>query len=131
MIQRYLALKDVRTARKGQLIYVVGVMVIICLCCYNGLLLFATYHNCDPLTSGLATAKDQMMPLLVMEILKDLPGLPGLFIAVSGGDKYKAWTLPIFTTADSILKSPRFHTMIKSLRVPTETMIYPCLLLFS
>lgn len=76
-----MALKDVKTARKGQLIYVVGVSVMICLCVYNGLLLYATYHDCDPLTTKLAKAKDQMMPLLVMEILKDFPGLPGLFIA--------------------------------------------------
>lgn len=81
MIQRYMALKDVKTARKGQIIYVVGVSVMIFLCVYNGLLLFATYHDCDPLTTKLAKAKDQMMPLLVMEILKDMPGLPGLFIA--------------------------------------------------
>ena len=81
MIQRYLALKDVKTARKGQIIYVIGVTIMIFLCVYNGLLLFATYHDCDPLTTKLAKAKDQLMPLLVMEILKDLPGLPGLFIA--------------------------------------------------
>ena len=76
-----MALKDVKTARKGQIMYVVGVTVMICLCVYNGLLLVAMYHDCDPLTTKLAKAKDQMMPLLVMEILKDLPGLPGLFIA--------------------------------------------------
>jgi solute carrier family 5 (sodium-coupled monocarboxylate transporter), member 8/12 len=81
MIQRYMALKDVKTARKGQLIYVVGVTVMIFLCVYNGLLLYATYHDCDPLQTKLAKAKDQLMPLLVMEILKDWPGLPGLFIA--------------------------------------------------
>jgi solute carrier family 5 (sodium-coupled monocarboxylate transporter), member 8/12 len=81
MIQRYMALKDVKTAQKGQMIYVVGVTIMIFLCVYNGLLLYATYHDCDPLTTQLAKAKDQMLPLLVMEILKDLPGLPGLFIA--------------------------------------------------
>jgi len=81
MIQRYMALKDVKTARKGQMIYVVGVTIMICLCVYNGLLLYATYHDCDPLTTKLAKAKDQLMPLLVMEILKDMPGLPGMFIA--------------------------------------------------
>lgn len=81
MIQRYMALKDVKTARKGQMIYVVGVTIMIFLCVYNGLLLYATYHQCDPLTTKLAKAKDQLMPLLVMEILKDMPGLPGLFIA--------------------------------------------------
>jgi solute carrier family 5 (sodium-coupled monocarboxylate transporter), member 8/12 len=81
MIQRYMALKDVKTARKGQLIYVVGVTLMIFLCVYNGLLLYATYHDCDPLQTKLAKAKDQMLPLMVMEILKDFPGLPGLFIA--------------------------------------------------
>jgi solute carrier family 5 (sodium-coupled monocarboxylate transporter), member 8/12 len=53
----------------------------ICLCSYNGLLLFATYYECDPLATRLAKAPDQLLPLLVMEILKDLPGLPGLFVA--------------------------------------------------
>lgn len=51
------------------------------MCYYNGLLLYATYHDCDPLTTKLAKAKDQIMPLYVMEILKKLPGLSGLFIA--------------------------------------------------
>lgn len=81
MIQRYMALKDVKTARKGQVIYVIGVTIMIFLSVCNGLLLYATYHDCDPLTTKLAKAKDQLMPLLVMEILKDMPGLPGLFIA--------------------------------------------------
>lgn len=81
MIQRYMALKDVKTARRGQMIYVVGVSLMIFLCVYNGLLLYATYHDCDPLTTKLAKAKDQLMPLLVMEILRDIPGMPGLFIA--------------------------------------------------
>lgn len=81
MIQRYMSLKDVRTARKGQMLYVVGVSFMIFLCCFNGLLLYATYHDCDPLQTKLAKAKDQLMPLLVMEILRDIPGLPGLFIA--------------------------------------------------
>jgi solute carrier family 5 (sodium-coupled monocarboxylate transporter), member 8/12 len=77
MIQRYMALKDVKTAQKGQMIYVVGVSVMIFLCVYNGLLLYATYHDCDPLQTKLAKEKDQLMPLLVMEILRDIPGLPG------------------------------------------------------
>ncbi|KAL7036978.1 hypothetical protein ACKWTF_009025 [Chironomus riparius] len=81
MIQRYMSLKDVKTARKGQMLYVIGVTFMIFLCCFNGLLLYATYYDCDPLQTKLAKAKDQLMPLLVMEILRDIPGLPGLFIA--------------------------------------------------
>lgn len=69
LIQRYLSLKDVETARKGQMIYIVGVSLMILLCVYNGLLLYATYHDCDPLTTKLAKAKDQITSLFAMEIL--------------------------------------------------------------
>jgi len=51
------------------------------MCIFNGLLLYATFHDCDPLTTKLAKAKDQLVPLLVMQTLNDIPGLPGLFIA--------------------------------------------------
>lgn len=60
--------------------------------------MYATYHKCDPLTTTvrksklnrqlfiinyfqLAKQKDQLLPLLVMEILGDMPGLPGVFVA--------------------------------------------------
>lgn len=81
MVQRYMALKDVKTAQKGQIMFIIGVSLMVSLCMYNGLLLYATYHDCDPLTTKLAKAKDQLMPLMAMEIFKDLPGLTGLFIA--------------------------------------------------
>jgi len=81
VIQRFLALKDQKAARQSAFYYVVGIVILICMCAYNGLLLYAAYHDCDPLTTKLAKAKDQLVPLLVMKILKDIPGLPGLFIA--------------------------------------------------
>lgn len=81
MIQRYLSLPSVKAGRKALWIFVVGVCVLMALCSYNGLLIYATYRNCDPLTTKLAKAKDQLLPLFVMDILGELPGLPGLFIA--------------------------------------------------
>lgn len=63
------------------MMYIVGVIILIAMCMYNGLILYGTYHDCDPLTTKLAKKKDQLIPLLVMKILKDIPGLPGLFIA--------------------------------------------------
>lgn len=81
VVQRFLALKDVKSARRASMMYVIGVTILISMCIYNGLLLYATYHDCDPLTTKLAKAKDQLVPLLVMQILKDIPGLPGVFIA--------------------------------------------------
>lgn len=81
MIQRYLSLKSVKAARRSNMIYVIGMIIIILLCCYNGLLLYATYSQCDPLQTKLAKARDQMLPLLVMQTFKDIPGLSGIFIA--------------------------------------------------
>lgn len=62
-------------------IFIVGVLLLLGLCSYSGLLIYATYYDCDPLTTKLAKAKDQLLPLLVMDILGDFPGFPGMFVA--------------------------------------------------
>ncbi|KAL1399445.1 hypothetical protein pipiens_008209 [Culex pipiens pipiens] len=81
MIQRYLSLPSVKAGRRALWIFVFGVCLLMALCSYCGLLIYATYQNCDPLTTKLAKAKDQLLPLFVMDILGELPGLPGLFVA--------------------------------------------------
>nr|CAI5832751.1 unnamed protein product [Callosobruchus analis] len=58
-----------------------GIGAVVVICSYCGLLIYATFHKCDPLTTTLAREKDQLLPLLVMEILGDIPGLPGIFVA--------------------------------------------------
>lgn len=80
MMQRYLSLRNVAAARRSNLIYTLGMVVIILLCCYNGLLLYANYFDCHPIGWKIKT-KDQLLPLFVMETFKDLPGLTGFFIA--------------------------------------------------
>lgn len=81
MIQRYLSLPSIRAARKAVWIFVIGIITILSFCAYNGLLIYAIYHDCDPLQTGLAKQKDQLVPLLVMNVLGDLPGLTGCFVA--------------------------------------------------
>ncbi|XP_076278048.1 sodium-coupled monocarboxylate transporter 1 [Lasioglossum baleicum] len=81
MIQRYLSLPTLKSARRALWIFIVGVVIIMGTCGYAGMLIYAWYHECDPLTTKLASAKDQLLPLLVMNVLKEMPGLPGLFVA--------------------------------------------------
>uniref|UniRef100_A0A182XVS6 Sodium/solute symporter n=1 Tax=Anopheles stephensi TaxID=30069 RepID=A0A182XVS6_ANOST len=81
MMQRYLSLPSLGSARKALVLFLIGTTTLLAMCCYNGLLIFAMYHDCDPLTTGLAKAKDQLVPLLVMEVLGEYPGLAGLFVA--------------------------------------------------
>ncbi|KAK2588414.1 hypothetical protein KPH14_004415 [Odynerus spinipes] len=81
MIQRYLALPSLNSARRALWFFILGVLILMGTCGYAGMLIYAWYHECDPLTTKLAGAKDQLLPLLVMNVLGDYPGLPGLFVA--------------------------------------------------
>ncbi|GLH11437.1 Uncharacterized protein GBIM_16214, partial [Gryllus bimaculatus] len=51
MMQRYLALPTLLRARLSVWIFVLGALFLVFTCCYSGLLIYATYHDCDPLTT--------------------------------------------------------------------------------
>ncbi|XP_047346992.1 sodium-coupled monocarboxylate transporter 1-like isoform X1 [Vespa velutina] len=80
-IQLYLALPTLHLARRALWYFIIGVSLIVGTCGYAGMLIYAWYYECDPLTTKLAGTKDQLLPLLVMNVLGDYPGLPGLFVA--------------------------------------------------
>ncbi|XP_043659860.1 sodium-coupled monocarboxylate transporter 1 [Drosophila teissieri] len=81
MIQRYLSLPTLRDARIAIWTFIAGVLAFLMICGYTGLLIYATYSQCDPLETKLAQRNDQLLPLLVMETLGSYPGLPGVFVA--------------------------------------------------
>ncbi|XP_045447121.1 putative sodium-dependent multivitamin transporter [Melitaea cinxia] len=49
--------------------------------CMSGLSIYAVYKDCDPLTSRTISAMDQLMPYYVVDAMKIVPGLAGLFVA--------------------------------------------------
>lgn len=61
MIQRYLSLPSLKAGVRAVWIFVFGVIVLMMLCSYNGLLMYATYKNCDPLTTKLAKHKGKVL----------------------------------------------------------------------
>ncbi|XP_070072888.1 sodium-coupled monocarboxylate transporter 1-like isoform X3 [Drosophila takahashii] len=79
--QRYMSLPGVKQMAQTSFLFIAGLTLLYSLCLYNGLLLYATYYDCDPLTTKLAAAKDQLVPLLVVQSMSSFPGLSGLFIA--------------------------------------------------
>ncbi|XP_049805974.1 sodium-coupled monocarboxylate transporter 1-like isoform X1 [Schistocerca nitens] len=80
-VQRYLTVKTVNKARQMMWINVVGWTAIVFLTVYAGMLIFARYHDCDPITSQMVKKPDQLFPLYIMDTLSDYPGFPGVFVA--------------------------------------------------
>ncbi|XP_046401187.1 sodium-coupled monocarboxylate transporter 1-like [Ischnura elegans] len=81
MIQRCLAMSSLKKARAATMILAVGIMAIVSLSCYTGLVVYANFHGCDPLLRGAIKKPDQLLPYLVMDMSSTIPGLPGVFIS--------------------------------------------------
>jgi len=80
-VQRYLTVKKRSQAVKAIWFNVLGIGSLLLLCGYGGMVMYAYYHDCDPMTTRQVNKKDQLFPLFVMQVMKDYPGVPGLFVA--------------------------------------------------
>merc|ERR1719480_12572 len=80
-VQRYLTVKKTSQAVKAIWWNAVGIGSLLLICAYGGLVVFAYYHDCDPIGARQVQRKDQIFPLFVMQVMGDIPGVPGLFVA--------------------------------------------------
>ncbi|XP_034234535.1 putative sodium-dependent multivitamin transporter isoform X2 [Thrips palmi] len=81
IIQRYMALPSLRACYRATAIFMVCTVCLNLLACFCGFTAAAYYHDCDPLTVGIAQKRDQIVPMFVLDVLANVPGLTGLFIA--------------------------------------------------
>ncbi|KAL7884477.1 hypothetical protein AOLI_G00072470 [Acnodon oligacanthus] len=80
-VQRYISCRTEREAQWALFVNQVGLCLIVSSAATCGVVMFALYYHCDPLKSGRISAPDQYMPYMVLDIFRDLPGVPGLFLA--------------------------------------------------
>ncbi|XP_042208595.1 sodium-coupled monocarboxylate transporter 2-like [Homarus americanus] len=80
-IQRYSSMKSLTHAYLSVLLLVPYFAADAVLLTLTGLVVFATYEDCDPLKAGLIHSKDQILPYYVMDRFSSVPGLAGLFIS--------------------------------------------------
>ncbi|KYM76965.1 Ubiquitin carboxyl-terminal hydrolase 46 [Atta colombica] len=80
-VQRMLTISNLATAQRALWWSWPMASIMSLTLCFSGLAIYAKYHNCDPLVEGRINSNDQLMPLYVMDMLSDYPGVPGLFIA--------------------------------------------------
>lgn len=63
------------------ILYCVGIAAIKAVTVTMGLILSATYADCDPFVTKKIQRNDQLLPYYVLNVTKNIPGLSGLFIA--------------------------------------------------
>ncbi|NXI19821.1 SC5A8 protein, partial [Irena cyanogastra] len=80
-VQRYIACKSRFHAKLSLYINLVGLWAILVCATLCGLALYSIYKDCDPWMDNQVSALDQLMPYLVLDIMRDFPGVPGLFVA--------------------------------------------------
>eukprot|EP00057_Strongylocentrotus_purpuratus_P016284 XP_011670758.1 PREDICTED: sodium-coupled monocarboxylate transporter 2-like [Strongylocentrotus purpuratus] len=81
VVQRMLTCGSLKKATHAIILATITKVFVIFICIFSGVVMYAYYVNCDPLTHGVVTNKDQIMPLMVMELFAEMPGLPGLFLS--------------------------------------------------
>uniref|UniRef100_A0A182P0H2 Sodium-coupled monocarboxylate transporter 1 n=1 Tax=Anopheles epiroticus TaxID=199890 RepID=A0A182P0H2_9DIPT len=104
MVQRYMSLPNLKTAKFSIYMFVVGTGIFVSVCCYTGLLLYGKYYDCDPASVGLVTTSDQLFPHYVMESVGHLRGMPGLFIAGVFGAALSSLSVILNTTSGVLLE---------------------------
>uniref|UniRef100_A0A671SS02 Solute carrier family 5 member 8 n=1 Tax=Sinocyclocheilus anshuiensis TaxID=1608454 RepID=A0A671SS02_9TELE len=82
-VQRYISCKSMFHAKMALYINLVCLWAISICSVFCGLCLYSFYKNCDPWTARKVSALDQLMPYLVLDILSEYPGVPGLFVAAA------------------------------------------------
>ncbi|XP_054710669.1 putative sodium-dependent multivitamin transporter isoform X2 [Uloborus diversus] len=82
-VQRLLTVKNFRHSVAAAVFSIPMISGFQLACCLCGLIFYAVYRFCDPLSSAEKPlhSADQLMPYYITNALKDLPGLPGLCIA--------------------------------------------------
>ncbi|XP_069104835.1 sodium-dependent multivitamin transporter-like [Argopecten irradians] len=82
-IQRFSSLRNLTSAYK-----VTGLMVLIAVILhviigYLGILMYSYYNilGCDPVQAGYVTTFNQIVPYFVLDVLRSIPGLSGVFIS--------------------------------------------------
>ncbi|XP_031348300.1 sodium-coupled monocarboxylate transporter 1-like [Photinus pyralis] len=81
IVQRYLSVATLTNVKKVMAFQFCGVSTIAILCSFIGIIMYARYSSCDPITTGDVRRSDQLLPHFVMEIGHNIPGLQGIFIS--------------------------------------------------
>jgi len=77
------------------------------------MVVYAYYHDCDPIKSKQVRTKDQIFPLFVMQLMGDYPGIPGLVssvvLSVLSAAGSMPWPVSAFLTVCSLVVESKYQ----------------------
>ncbi|KAF5273208.1 hypothetical protein FQA39_LY07539 [Lamprigera yunnana] len=91
-VQRYVALPKRTDIKKVLIIFTVLISIMKTICVFLGLIIHAKYFECDPKSMGEIKKADQIVPYFITEIVGDLMGLSGLFMAAFFGTAFSTFS---------------------------------------
>uniref|UniRef100_T1JCV0 Sodium-dependent multivitamin transporter n=1 Tax=Strigamia maritima TaxID=126957 RepID=T1JCV0_STRMM len=80
-IQRLMTVKTLKKSQTALFLNWPILTVLSLTTSFSGLVIYAKYHDCDPLLTKHISAPDQLLPLFVMDFLSQTPGVAGLFVS--------------------------------------------------
>ncbi|XP_076063469.1 sodium-coupled monocarboxylate transporter 1-like [Oratosquilla oratoria] len=84
--QRLVSVKDLRTSITLCYAFIAGLIILWSVFYFSGVVAYATYAGCDPITLGQVEKPDGIIPFMVIDKVSQFKGLAGLFVAaVYGG----------------------------------------------
>jgi len=81
MTQRLQSCKNHSDAKKTLIYCAIFSAIVLCVGMMNGIPIFSYFKGCDPIKSGEIKFADQLIPLMVVKLFKNLPGFAGLFVS--------------------------------------------------
>ena len=80
-VQRYISVGTKRDAQKAIFLNLPGLIFLMLISGYCGLLAYTKYALCDPIKSGIIQKPDQILPYFVTDTFATWPGFGGLFVS--------------------------------------------------
>jgi len=81
IMQRIMACPTLKQAQRSNTWSLIISFVFYCLLVYLGMLVYATFNQCDPLINGQISNINQLVPFYIMKTFHSYPGLPGMYFA--------------------------------------------------
>lgn len=80
-VQRLISLPTLEKAKRSMYIFLIGFLLILLFNVGTGIIMYAFYHNCDPVQAKIVTKYDKLMPRFVQDVAGHIIGMPGIFIS--------------------------------------------------